>query len=91
MKPRDAFDVAVKTIGLIAVLYGALSLLDGALILTELANVSHSTPKYWAIRGAGQVFAGLLLLRGSHKIVDFAFLDTVQPEETEPNDKVDGS
>jgi hypothetical protein len=88
MKPRDAFDIVVKTIGLIAVLNGGLSLLDGIMILTDLANVSHSTPKYWVVRGVLQVFVGLLLLRGSHKIVSFAFLDTT-PEETKADDKTD--
>ena len=55
------------------------------MILTDLANVSHSTPKYWAVRVVLQVFVGLILLRGSHNFVSFAF-DTA-PEETKSDDK----
>jgi hypothetical protein len=87
MKPRELFDVIVKAIGLVALLQGALALLDGLMIVNELANVSHSTPKFCAIRGAAQAFVGLCLLRGSWRIVDFAFAEeTAAP----PPEQADG-
>ncbi len=81
------FDVTVKAIGLIALLHGAVYLLDGIMILTDFANVSHSTPKYWAIRGAAQAFVGLCLLRGSQRVVSFAFSDDTPPPQPDRADE----
>ena len=91
MKRKDMFDIVVKAIGLIALLQGAMSLLDGIMIISDLANVSHSTPKYWAIRGAAQAFVGLCLLRGSRRVVDFAFPDFPQTDQPEPADRANAT
>lgn len=63
MKPRDAFAVAVRVIGLLGLLFSANILLSG------FVNT------YVAIRAVISILISLWLLRGAPQIVRFAYRD----------------
>jgi hypothetical protein len=73
MKPKQAFGVVVRTVGLILLIIGALYVVSGLIALFE--------PRYkpawpYFIIGTGGVLISLYLLRGGAHIVQFAYPET---------------
>jgi hypothetical protein len=82
MKPKDAFGVVVRTIGLILVFTGALYLLSALVVCVAPAFRPNLSPAwhYLAHGVIGGLF-GLYFLRGAPGIVRFAY----------PNEKSDSA
>ena len=81
MKTKDIFTLIVKTLGLIAFLYGLESILEGLECALGLADTKYITPKYWAVRGLVEVVFGLMVMRGVIPLVSLAFPEDTRPEE----------
>jgi hypothetical protein len=65
MKAEDWFGVALRFVGLIALLYGVRDLLDHLLFRLDYFRLPETSPRYYVVTGLAQIFAGLYLLRGA--------------------------
>lgn len=73
MTPRNLFRVIVATAGLLLVGYGVLYLVDGLLFALGLFELQHSSPRFYAARGAIEMVIGFAVMRGIPPLVDIAF------------------
>jgi hypothetical protein len=73
MNPRDVFRVIVATFGLYSIWRGALDAVDSVWMTMDLVQLTHSSPKYFAARGAFEIVFGLLLIHGFFPFVNWAF------------------
>ena len=82
MKPRDLFDVAVRTLGAFVLVWGLWDLANAALFYTGYFTHQDMTVRYYLLFGWASIFIGLLLVRGGGVLVDFAYGDEVSETNT---------
>ena len=91
MTPRELFDVAVRIVGVFALLWGIWDLANAALFYTDYFRSPDMTFRYYLIYGWVSIFTGLFLIRAAGILVDFAYPtgneQDLQDAETAP--KVD--
>jgi hypothetical protein len=76
MKPKQAFGVAVRVVGLIVTLVGAYFILCGSVLIIDPEYSAKLAPAWHYFQfGIADTAAGLLLIRGVRFIVRFAFPD----------------
>lgn len=90
--PKVMFDVAVKTIGLILVLYGLEYFFDALLYAMKTAQPNDSASRPVALFALSELVLGLAMLRGVAPLVDFAFPQAAaespaRVEENRPKDE----
>ncbi|MEP7149081.1 MAG: hypothetical protein ABI857_09385 [Acidobacteriota bacterium] len=73
MKPRDLFDVAVRTLGAFVLVWGLWDLVNAALFYTGYFTNQDITVRFYLLFGWASIFIGLLLVRGGGVLVDFAY------------------
>jgi len=73
MKPRELFQLAIKTIGFIILLQGFRNCVEGLLILKGYAIVHLSTPQYWAAWAFLKIGFGVYLMVGGTPFLNLAF------------------
>ena len=86
MKPKHAFGVAVRIIGLIVILVAVLYFISGFILLVDPHFRPNVSPAWhYLVDGVVEILVGLYLLRGARHIVRFAYPD-------EPSDmKIDSN
>jgi uncharacterized membrane protein HdeD (DUF308 family) len=76
MKPKQAFGVAVRVVGLIVALIGAYFLVCGVvLIIDPEYSVKLAPAWHFFVFGVIDLLAGYCLIRGVRHIVRFAYPD----------------
>jgi hypothetical protein len=76
MKPRQAFGVAVRVVGLIVALVGAYFLVCGLVLVVDPSYSSKLAPAWhYFVFGVLDFLAGYALIRGARQIVRVAFPD----------------
>jgi hypothetical protein len=76
MKPRHAFGVAVRVVGLIVALIGAYFLVCGlVLVIDPEYSVKLAPAWHFFVFGVVDLLAGYCLIRGARRIVRFAYSD----------------
>jgi len=76
MKPRHAFGVAVRVIGLILGLAGGYCFLCGLVVVIDPQyNVRRATAPHFFVFGILGLLGGNALIRGARRIVRFAYPD----------------
>ena len=74
MKPRQAFGVVVRSVGLVLVLAAAQHFFNGLLLLVEPTLRSNVSPvSHLFLYGVVLLVIGWYLLRGAPYIVNFAY------------------
>ena len=74
MKPRHAFGVAVRVVGLLTALVGVYFLVCGLVILVDPNYSSKVSPAWhYVLFGVIDFAIGLFLIRGVRHIVRFAY------------------
>jgi hypothetical protein len=91
MKAEDWFGVALRFVGLIALLYGVRDLIDHLLYRLGYFSFPETSPRYYVVMGLVQIFAGLYLLRGAPLLVRFAFPGARDDEDDEIDDEDDAA
>lgn len=87
MKPRDLFDVAVRTLGACVVVWGLWDLVNAALFYTDYFRNPDMTFRFYLIFGWASIFIGFLLIRAGGVLVNFAYGD----EEIDTNTNAEGT
>ena len=88
MKPREIFGVAVRVVGLIAILVGFYYLVTGAFLLFAMDGKFREYGSIiWAVPAGGLVLSlvGAYLLRGAAAIVDFAYPHDDSDDKQKPD------
>lgn len=80
MTPRDWFDVFVRVIGVVVLVYGLWDLVNAALFYTEYFKNPDMTFRFYMLFGWSSILIGLLLIRVSRVVVNYAY----GPLEDEP-------
>ncbi|MDX6528272.1 MAG: hypothetical protein QOH41_562 [Blastocatellia bacterium] len=75
MKPKEAFALAVRIVGLLIVAYGIRYVTDFGLGLLGYFSLQRTAYAYYLIIGVAYLCVGLYLLRGASPIVRFAYPD----------------
>ena len=88
MQPKATFQMAVRILGLIVMLYGLESLTEGLLIALGASQPHGATMGYWGGKGIIQLIIGAFMVRGSPDLVDFAF--DKQKEDDSASNRKDG-
>ena len=92
MKVEDWFRLAVRSAGLVVLLYGLRDLVDHLLYRLGYFSFPETSPRYYVVMGLVQFFAGLYLLRGAPLLVRFAFPDSRDEDGGEDDlDEDDGT
>jgi hypothetical protein len=73
MEPKVLFGLAVKTLGLILVLYGLEYFLDALLYAIKTAESNGASGPNWVVFSIAELVLGLAMLRGMVPFVEFAF------------------
>ena len=73
MTPRDLFDVAVRTLGAVVLVWGVWDLTNAALFYNDYIRNPDMTFRFYLILGWASIFIGLLLIRGAGVLVNFAY------------------
>jgi len=73
MNPIVMFDLIVRTVGLIVLLYGLQYVFDQLLYAMETVGSREASNRNWTVLGIGQIVVGLAMLRGLVPLVSFAF------------------
>lgn len=89
MKAEDWFGVALRLVGLIALLHGLRDLVDHLLYRLGYFSFPETSPRYYVVMGLAQVFVGLYLLRGAPPLVRFAFPGARDEDSHEAADDLD--
>jgi hypothetical protein len=74
MTPKTIFGLIVRTFGLLCVAYGIYTLLYGACTLFGLLEY-RMNPLAFLVTGIARLAAGLYLLRGAPRLVNFSYPD----------------
>ena len=83
MKPKDAFGLAVRIIGLIVALIGVYFLTCGlVIVVAPQYNSKVAPPWHYLLFGGIDLFGGLCLIRGVRCIVRFAYPDEDSDSDT---------
>ena len=88
MKPREAFALALRVIGVFIVAYGARYVVDFGLGLLGYFSLQRTSYAYYLIIGFAYLCVGLYFLRGAGFIVRFAYPNTGDDDD-EPSDPRD--
>lgn len=95
MSPKELFDVAVRVVGVFALLWGLWDLVNSALFYTGYWTHPDMTFRYYLIYGWASIFIGLVLIRAGGILVKFAFpeqlgddLETEADAESDTNQKL---
>jgi H+/Cl- antiporter ClcA len=84
MKPRQAFGVAVRIIGLILVLVAILYFFSWFILLVDPDYRPNVSPAWhYLVTGVFAIVVGLYLLRGAPKIARFAYPDEDSDAKTD--------
>ena len=81
MRAEDWFALAVRVVGLMTLITGLATLLDGFLLKLGYFTHIESSPAYYSIVGAANLVGGLCLILGAPVVVRFAY-----PREDEDQD-----
>ena len=81
--PRIIFDLAVRTIGLILLLYGVQYIFDALLIFANTAQSRETSSHSWVVFGFGELALGIAMVRGVVPLADFAFPAEASEENPE--------
>ncbi|MBC7899208.1 MAG: hypothetical protein H7070_04060 [Saprospiraceae bacterium] len=73
MKPRDFFEVAVRVVGLFALLWGLWDLVNAVLFYTDYFRNPDMSFRFYLIYGWVNIIIGLLFIRAPWLLVDFAY------------------
>jgi hypothetical protein len=73
MKANDYFEVAIRVIGVVLMIYGLRDLLDALLFVLGYFTIMDTNPKYYLVFGLGSLVLGFYFVRGAGLLVDFAF------------------
>lgn len=84
MTAKDWFEVALRVVGVLALIYGVGYLLDSLLFRLGYFNYPDSSPGYYVINGLFLLIVGLYLLYGAPLLVSFAY-----PTEAEDENDAD--
>jgi hypothetical protein len=83
MKPKDIFDIIVRTAGLVIVLYGLGHLLYA--LLGAMGMFQSTAGRYNAVTGFVEVIGGLMVMRRVVPVADIAYPpETSQPQAEKP-------
>ena len=88
MRAQDWFALAVRVVGLMTLIAGLATLLDGFLLKLGYFTHIESTPAYYTIVGVANLVGGLCLILGASVVVRFAYPleEGDQDEENEDQD-----
>jgi hypothetical protein len=76
MKPRHAFGVAVRVVGLLVALFGAYFLVCSLVLIVDPSYSSKLAPAWhYLIFGVLYFLAGYVLIRSARRIVRIAYPD----------------
>jgi len=81
MRAQDWFALAVRVVGLMTLITGLATLLDGFLLKLGYFTHIESSPAYYTIVGMANLVGGLCLILGAPVVVGFAY-----PREDEDHD-----
>ena len=90
MDTRMIFDLIVKSVGLIVLLYGVESLLDILLDPSKTPDSKAGSKERWLMSTIVQILVGLAMLRGITPLVDFAFPGAASKSESEVGETLTG-
>jgi hypothetical protein len=82
MTLRDWFDVAVRIVGVVVLVYGLWDLMHAFLFYADYFRNPDMTFRFYMIAGWFSIFLGLVLIRAAGLIVNFAYA----PEEPAAED-----
>lgn len=82
MTPRDLFDVAVRTVGVVALVWGLWDLVYAGLFYADYFRNPDMTFRFYLISGWAGIFIGLLLIRAPGILVNFAYSPEIIETET---------
>ena len=85
MGAQDWFALAVRVVGLMTLITGLATLLDGFLLKLGYFTHIESSPAYYTIVGIANLVGGLCLILGAPVVVGFAY-----PREDEDQEQEDG-
>lgn len=84
MKPRELFDVAVRTLGALVLVWGLWDLVNAALFYTDYFRNPDMSFRFYLIFGWASIFIGLFLIRAGGVLVNFAYSE--DDDEEDPRD-----
>jgi hypothetical protein len=73
MRAQDWFALAVRVVGLMTLITGLATLLDGFLLKLGYFTHIESSPAYYTIVGVANLVGGLCLILGAPVVVGFAY------------------
>jgi len=73
MGAQDWFALAVRVVGLMTLITGLATLLDGFLLKLGYFTHTESSPAYYSIVGVANLVLGLCLILGAPVVVRFAY------------------
>jgi hypothetical protein len=82
MGPQNWFALAVRVVGLMTLMTGLATLLDGFLLKLGYFTHLESSPAYYLIFGVANLIGGLCLILGAPVVARFAY-----PREDEDQDE----
>jgi hypothetical protein len=84
MKPKQAFGLAVRVIGLMVILVAVLYFVSAFVVLIDPTCRPNLSPSWqYFAAGVGNFLIGLYLLRGASHVVNFAYPD--EDSESKPD------
>ena len=90
MKTEEWFGLAVRVIGVVALVYGAVYLLEALLFRFGYLNYPESVPGYFLITGLFHLLIGLYLIRGAPLLISFAYpLEENEDDEEDDENEED--
>lgn len=88
MRAQDWFALAVRVVGLMTLITGLATLLDGFLLKLGYFTHLESSPAYYTIVGMATVIGGLCLILGAPVVARFAY-PRVGEDQDEGNEDQD--
>ena len=84
MRAKEWFELALRVVGVVVLLYGVGYLLDSSLFRLGYFSYPDTTSGYYLIVGIAYTVVGLYLLRGAPHLVSFAY-----PSEADDKSELD--
>ena len=76
MKKSESFEIAVRVVGVVQLLWGIGSVVEAITFQAGIASAEGFSARYWAIRGVVECVTGLFLLLRANRIVEIAYRGT---------------
>jgi hypothetical protein len=73
MNPREWFDVGVRIVGVLTLVYGICDLVNAGLFYTEYFRNPDFSFRFYLIAGWCSIAIGLILIRSAPVLVNFAY------------------